>query len=113
MRHTGRLDTYLGKGFSAGWTDKRFLSSVSPFMVLQVRFVFKGLHRKVRRAGEPTDRYETGEADRDTLTHLLTHLAGERPLVAVNSFMFLQIWSSNERFTTNVAPVRFEARVDL
>lgn len=113
MWHTGRLDAYLGKGFSAGWTDEGFLSSVSPFMVLQVRLMFKRLHRKVRRTGEPTDRYEEEEADRDTWTHLLTHLAGEWPLVAVNSFVFLQIRSSNERFTASVTPVRFEARVDL
>lgn len=34
---------YLGEGLGARSTDKRFLSSVSPLVVLQVRLVFKRL----------------------------------------------------------------------
>lgn len=34
---------YLGEGFGTRSTDKRFLSSVSPLMILQVRLVFKCL----------------------------------------------------------------------
>lgn len=80
-------------------------------MVLQVRLVFECLQTGESQTGESqTGERQTGE--RQT-AHLVTHLAGEWPLVAVNSFMFFQVWSSNERFPTIITPVWFEACVDL
>lgn len=56
---------------------------------------------------------QTDRCKADRQTYLITHLAGERSLVAMNALVFFQIWSSNERLPTNVTSVRFEARVDL
>lgn len=84
---------------------------MSPLVVLQVRLVFKRLQtgETVRQTGGP----QTGGTQVRQSAHLVTHLAGERSLVAVNSLMFFQVGSANERLPTDVTPVGFEACVDL
>lgn len=65
-------------------------------MVFQVRLVFK---RLVRETGEgQTDGWmDAWTCKKESRTcHLVTHLAGKWPLIAVNSFVFFQVWSSNE-----------------
>lgn len=45
--------------------------------------------------------------------NLVTHLACERPLVAVDPLVFLQVRRPDEGLPAGLASVRLEARVDL
>lgn len=64
--------SYLGEGFGTRSTDKRFLSSVSPLVILQMRLVFKCLQTGETHA--QSDR-QTGEAQSaETFAPTLSHI---------------------------------------
>lgn len=107
-----KVTRYLGEGLGARSTDKRLLSSVPPLVVLQVRLVFKRLQTGETQSGGQAAHGQAGHR-RGGRAHLVAHLAGERSFVAVDPLVFLQVGSANEGLPTDVAPVGFEARVDL